>query len=97
MICLSLTDSQTAVVGPCGLCVPCAVSEIRDVWKVCDVLQRLQSPRHHQSQSVMAADDVTSGILFAFISSFDVDSASSASFIVRRWSVSPVRRSDVVT
>ena len=61
-----------------------AVSKIQQVLKVCEIQEKLQSSR--QSFNTPAADDLTTGIAFACLTSFDVDSTS-PSFIVRRWSV----------
>ena len=60
------------------------MSKIQQVLKVCEIQEKLQSSR--QSFNTPAADDLTTGIAFACLTSFDVDSTS-PSFIVRRWSV----------
>ena len=64
-----------------------AVSKIQQVWKMSDVQVKLESAAGRSMNSTAAAADAhTTGITFAFIASFNVDS-SSCPFVVRRWSV----------
>ena len=60
----------------------CAVTKIRQVLKVCEIQEKLQSCR--QSVTTPPADDLAAGITFASLTAFDVD-GSAPSFVVRRW------------
>ena len=77
-LCMAFSCSGLCkLISWCGMS---AVSKIQQVLKVCEIQDKLQSS--HQS----AAGDLTAGITFVCLTSFDVDT-SSPSFIVRRWSV----------
>ena len=68
-----------------AVCRP-AVSKIHQVLKLCEIQEKLQS----SFNTAAATDELTAGITFACLTSFDVDN-SAPSFIVKRWWISNSR------
>jgi len=68
----------------CGCVV--AVSTIHEVMKVAVMRQKLHSLTGPAAAAAAANDEPVTGITFAFLASFDIDSSPPA-FIVRRWPV----------